>query len=66
MGNKWLEQEFKTLDVEMVIVTEAWVQLWEVDNGLMVRDYSIFRRDREDERIEGGTLPLKVRCAGEP
>lgn len=40
VGNKWPELRFRSLDVDMMVVTEAWLRPREVDNNLMTRGCS--------------------------
>lgn len=55
LGKKWLELQFRTLDVGIVAVTGAYLRLREGDNELMARDYSFFRWDRRDGTLGDGT-----------
>lgn len=48
VGNKWPELKFRILDVDVVALTDVWLQPGEGDNGLTEQEYSFFRTDTGD------------------
>lgn len=49
---------FKTLDVDIVAVTEVWLRPEEVDHDSMASGHPFFGMDRADGRMGSGTLML--------
>lgn len=56
--DKWSELRFRTLYVDLVVVTDTWLWPGEGANNLTAQDYSFFIMDRTDGRIDFGTLIL--------
>lgn len=43
--------QFRILHLDKATFAENWLQLGELDNEFVARQYSFFRVDRKDERI---------------
>lgn len=58
LRNNWLEIKSRTLDVDVLAVTEICLRPGEGENELLAQEHSFLRRARTDGMTRGGMLIL--------